>query len=305
MSEPRHDKFPISVIILTHNEADNIGPCFEHLRWADDVVLVDSNSDDATVDRARATRADIRVFRNRFEDFGQQRNWALDSTAPRHDWILFVDADERFTETCSRAIREAVMQPGQNVGFYLCYRNIFLGRWIRHCKMFPTWQLRLLKRGQVRYRKEGHGQREVMDGPAGYIHQPYDHLDLSKGLSQWIARHNQYSSNEVELIARLRSEPIGWRDLLGAPIQRRRCMKKIAARLNGNPWAWFVYLYVIRGGFLDGRAGLHYCLLRLAHQIHIRAKLYEASLKKRACPPATTEGVEPAKPSRAVPAESH
>ena len=143
--------------------------------------------------------------------------------------------------------------------------------------MFPSWQLRLLKKGRVRYRKEGHGQCEVLDGPAGYIETPYDHLDLSKGLSEWLARHNAYSTQEAELLLRLRAEPLHIGSLFGEPIERRRCLKRLAARLGGSSVAWFVYLYIIRGGFLDGRPGYLYCLLKAAQQIHIKAKLAELS----------------------------
>jgi glycosyltransferase involved in cell wall biosynthesis len=275
------ERFPITVILLTLDEAENIVPCLERLDWADEVILVDSGSSDGTVERARSARPDIRVFTNPFEDFGQQRNWALDQTSPKHPWVFFVDADERITPRCAEAIKHAVTSPGPHDGFFVCYRNIFLGRWIRHCKMFPTWQLRVLRVGRVRYRKEGHGQREVMDGSAGYIDEPFDHLDLSKGLSQWIARHNVYSSNEVELIRRLRREPLKLRELFGDPVRRRRCLKRLGSRLGASPLAWFLYLYVIQRGFLDGKAGLIFCLLRLAQQIHIKAKLVEASQPPR------------------------
>jgi 2-polyprenyl-3-methyl-5-hydroxy-6-metoxy-1,4-benzoquinol methylase/glycosyltransferase involved in cell wall biosynthesis len=294
------EKFPISVIILTLDEAENIGPCIQCLDWADEVILLDSGSNDDTVERARQARADMRIFTNPFEDFGQQRNWALDQTHPKYEWIFFVDADERITPRCAEAIKQAVTNPGAHDGFFVCYRNIFLGRWIKHCKMFPTWQLRILRLGRVRYRKEGHGQREVMSGSAGYIHEPFDHLDLSKGLAQWIDRHNDYSTNEVELIRRLQSEPLNLRELFGDPVRRRRCLKRLGARLGASPSAWFVYLYIIHGGFLDGKAGLMFCLLRLAQQIHIKAKLFEALQAERAQQRGRPPGEAQAAPESAV-----
>lgn len=270
------DRFPISVIVLTLNEEANIAACLAALQWADEVILVDSFSRDETVTRAQQVRPDVRVFQNQFEDFGQQRNWALDSTSPRHDWILFVDADERVTDSCTAAIQKAVQNSQDRVGFFMCYRNIFLGKWIRRCTMFPSWQLRLLKKGYVRYKREGHGQREILSGGAGYIHEPYDHLDLSKGLPEWIAKHNTYSSQEVVLLKRLRDEPLALGDLFAEPIKRRRCLKRLAARMGAGPALRFLYQYVIRLGFLDGRAGYVYCLLRAAQQAHIVAKLAES-----------------------------
>src|SRR5262245_26006878 len=168
-------RFPLSVIILTYNEVENIPSCLSSVEWADDVILVDSGSTDGTVDLARKVRSDVRTFMHPFGDFGAQRNWALDETTPKHDWVLFLDADERCDPGCAAAIRQAVMSPGHHVGFYLTYRNFFLDRWIKHCTLYPTWQLRLLKLGAVRFEKEGHGQREVTEGPLGYIREPYDH----------------------------------------------------------------------------------------------------------------------------------
>lgn len=278
-------RFPLTAIILTYNEAENIGDCLRSLDWVEDVVIVDSFSKDATVDEARRARPGVRVFTNPFEDFGQQRNWAIEHTEPRHSWILFLDADERSNEPFAAAVRESVNNPGERVGFYLCYRNMFLGRWIKHSTLYPSWQLRLFKRGRLTFRKEGHGQREVTDGPLDYIRQPYDHYGFSKGIADWIARHNRYSSAEVELVHRLRQEPLRLGDLFARDaVVRRRTLKRIAARAGFRPLARFFYLYVLRRGFLDGRAGLLFCLLRAAHEIHITVKLAEAAAAKSAAP---------------------
>ena len=270
-------RLPLSAIILTFDEACNIEDCLDCLGWVDDVIIVDSGSADQTIQIVRRVRPDARVYTHPFRDFGDQRNWAIDEAEPKHEWILFIDADERCTADCAAAIRAATQDPNGHVGFYLTYRNIFLGRWIRRCTLFPSWQLRLLKHGSVRYRKEGHGQREVTDGPLGYIHEPYDHYGFSKGIAHWIERHNAYSTNEAELIGRLRSERIApWDLFCRDPIRRRRCLKRLASRVRWfRPVVRFVYLYIFRLGFLDGRAGLVFCLLRFAHEIHIMAKLAE------------------------------
>lgn len=263
-----------TAIILTKDEEINIRPCLEFLAWAADVIIVDSGSRDRTLEIAGETRPDVRVFSHSFKDFGDQRNWALDHTNPKHEWILFVDADERVTPACAAAVDVAIRQPGANVGYYLAPRNYFLGRWIKHCTLYPSWQLRLLKKGHVRFRKEGHGQREVADGPLRYIHEPYDHFGFSKGVAEWIDRHNMYSTHETELIRRLRAEPVRWLDMFTrGPVVRRRFLKRLAARTPCRPFARFFYLYVLCGGFLDGRPGLIFCMLRVSHEIHIAAKL--------------------------------
>jgi hypothetical protein len=115
----------------------------------------------------------------------------------------------------------------------------------------------------------------VTAGPLGYVHEPYDHYGFSKGVANWIARHNEYSSAELDLLARLADEPLRIGDLFRRDPLRRRCLKRLAARAGFRPLFRFLYTYIVRGGFLDGRPGLYFCLLRVAHEIHITVKLAE------------------------------
>ncbi len=276
-------RVPLTAIILTHDEAENIRACLERLHRVDDVVVVDSGSTDETLPLAHSARQDVRVFEHAFEDFGAQRNWALDHTSPKYEWILFVDADEFCDEALIDEIEAFIADPGADVGGFVAGRNYFLGRWLKRCAMYPSYQLRLLKRGRVRYRKEGHGQREVTEGPLRYLRAGWRHEGFSKGVHQWIARHNQYSSDEVALILRLRAEPLR----IGAafsrdPIVRRRALKRLGARLPLRAFNRFVYTYFLRLGLLDGVPGLCYCLLRVAHDLHISVKLVEARFKHSA-----------------------
>jgi glycosyltransferase involved in cell wall biosynthesis len=270
------EKFPLTAIILTQDEAANIRGCIERLDWVKDVVLLDSGSTDETIAIAKDTRADVRVFSHWFTDFGAQRNWALDHTGPL-EWVLFLDADEHCTEPCATCIQEAVKSPAEFVGYYLAARNFFLGTWIRRSTMHPSWQLRLLKLGQVRFQRRGHGQQEVTEGPLGRLAVPYDHYPFSKGVSGWIERHNRYSSMEGELILALREQPMGLADLFqGDPVKRRRCLKRIFARMQiTRPLVMFLYTYFIRLGVLDGKAGLAFSFLRVSHEIHNIVKIWE------------------------------
>lgn len=267
---------PVSIVILTYNEEVNIARCLERLRWSDDVIIVDSGSSDSTCVLARKTRQDVRIHENPFEDFGQQRNWALDHTSPKHDWILFLDADEFVTRPFVKELAEFVASPGRAAGAYIAGRNYFLGRWLKHSTLYPSYQLRLLKRGEVRYRKEGHGQREVTDGPLHYFKEGWRHEGFSKGIEQWIARHNRYSTDEVDLLLRLRSEPVSLGSCLSRdPIVRRRALKVLGAKIPGRPISRFLYVYLMRRGILDGYAGFLFALLRLAHDLHIVTKIAE------------------------------
>lgn len=279
---------PVTAIILTHNEERNIRDCVRSLDWADDVVIVDSGSTDSTVEAAREVRESVRIFHHPFKDFGDQRNWALDETEPRHRWILFLDADERCTPELAASIQKVASSQMDVAGYYLCYRNYFLGRWIKRCTRFPTWQLRLLKHGEVRYEKMGHGQKEVTTGRLEYLQEPYDHYGFSQGVAHWIARHNRYSSEEIGHILSLRQQPLALSDLRSRDrIARTRCMKRIAARLPFRPLIGFLYLYIWKWGFLDGYAGLMFCLLRLTHEIHMVVKLEELRTQQLADRPSS------------------
>lgn len=269
-------EIPVTAIVLTHNEAANIGECLTRMERAQDVVLVDSGSTDDTVEAARSVRPDVRIFHHPFTDFGTQRNWALDHTDPRQPWILFVDADEFCEPALMEEIEAFIAAPGRFAGAFIAGRNYFLGRWLKHSTMYPSYQLRLLKRGSVRYRKEGHGQREVTDGPLHYLRASWRHEAFGKGIEQWIERHNHYSSEEADHLLALRTEPLRWRDLARRdPLPRRRALKTLAARLPFRPLFRFVYVYLFRRGFLDGYPGFVYAMLLSSHQIHIWAKIVE------------------------------
>lgn len=272
----RVPRIPVTAIVLTYNEATNVESCLKAMVRLDEIIVIDSFSTDDTLERVRRTRPDAGVFSNPFKDFGDQRNWALDNTEPKHDWILLVDADEYCTSELLDEIAAFVRTPGDATGAFIAAKNYFLGRWLKHSTLYPSYQLRLLKLGAVRYRKEGHGQKEVTDKPLAYLKNGWIHYAFSKGLYQWIARHNRYSTDEIELILSLRRQAIGWAELFGLdPIVRRRALKRLGARVPFRPLVQFFYLYVLRGGFLDGYAGFIFCMLRFSHGVHIVAKLAE------------------------------
>lgn len=269
-------RIAVSAIILTLDEEINIARCLTCLDRIDDLILVDSGSTDRTLAIAQEVRPEVRSFHHSFQDFGDQRNWAIDHTEPKHDWILFVDADEFCTPELLDEIDAFVREPGEHVGAFIAGKTYFLGRWLKHAALYPSYQLRLLRRGDVRFRKEGHGQREATSGPLHYLQEAWIHEGFSKGIQQWIDRHNKYSTDEVELIFRLRCEPLVARELFTSDaVVRRRALKKLGARLPLRPLSRFFYAYVMKRGFLDGVPGLIFCLLRLAHDIHIVAKLAE------------------------------
>jgi glycosyltransferase involved in cell wall biosynthesis len=269
-------RIPVTAIILTYNEAMNIERCLQAMARIEEIIIVDSCSTDDTLERARRARPDLREFANPFKDFGDQRNWALDNTGPTHDWILFVDADEYCTPGLLDEIAAFLDAPGEAVGAFIAGKTYFLGRWIKYSTAYPSYQLRLLRAGRVRYRKEGHGQREVTDGPLAYLRSGWIHNAFGKGLSQWIARHNQYSTHEIELMMRLHTEAINWSEFFGSDaIKRRRAVKRFGVRIPLWPLTRLLYGYFWKLGLLDGHPGMIFCMLRFAHDLHIVAKFAE------------------------------
>ena len=264
----------LSVLILTKDEEVNIGACLESVSWCDDVVVLDSHSSDRTRDIAAERGA--RVFERAFDNFGSQRNYALDQISFRHPWVFHLDADERFSEAL-RAECEAVIAKDEHSAYFVANRIIFLGRWIKHSSQYPYHQVRLVKRGEARFAKSGHGQREeAPQRGAGYLRTPYDHLNFSKGIADWVDRHNRYSSEEAAEARELCRGPLHFAALYsGDSLIRKRALKRLHARLPARWFFKFLYLYVAKRGFLDGYPGFAYCTLNGFYDFLISVKMRE------------------------------
>jgi len=264
-----------SILILTKNEEINIADCLDSVAWCDDVVVLDSYSDDATCTLAKERNA--RVFSRKFDDFGAQRNYALDEIPFQHPWVFHLDADERFNEEL-RLECEKVMLADEHSAFFVPNRIIFLGKWIRRSTQYPYPQVRFLKLGEVRFAKAGHGQREdQVERSLGSIQSAYDHYNFSKGIGDWVAKHNHYSDEEARLAMR-DSGSMSWSHLVRGGIKRKRAMKQLLTRL---PFRWvfkFVYLYIFRLGLFDGYPGFVYCVLQSYYDFLITIKIRERRL---------------------------
>ena len=159
----------------------------------------------------------------------------------------------------------------------LSNRIIFLGRWIRRSTQYPHPQVRLIKRGEIRFAKAGHGQREegALRG-LGHLKTPYDHFNFSKGIRDWVDKHNRYSDEEAVLALETLHGPLRAGELLaGDRMVRRRAMKRLHARLPGRWLVKFCWLYGARLGFLDGYPGFAYCVLQAFYDFLITVKIKE------------------------------
>ena len=223
------------------------------------------------------------MFQNRFEGFGTQRNWAFDNCAPRHEWILVLDADERMPPEMVTELSARLPQvPGDVGAFRVARRFHFWGRWLRRSSLYPSYVVRLCRRGRVRYVNRGHAETQEVDGRV--LELATDLIDENrKGLHDWFARQNRYSGSEAAFELEQESSP--WRvgDLFATdPLVRRAALKRVAANAPGRPLWYFLYSYVFRLGFLDGFPGFVFCVLKSFYQWMIVIKKRELRLKAEA-----------------------
>lgn len=260
---------PISVFIPAKNEAKNIAECLKHLKWADEVFVVDSGSQDGTGTIAIEMGAKLVQFQWNGQ-WPKKKNWAIDNIPFRNDWVLIVDADEHITPELANEIGEAVSSPGEFQGFYINRKLIFLHRWIRHCGYYPSWNLRLFRRGKGHYEKlttvedTASGDNEVhehllIDGSTGWLKQDMLHYAYPT-IADFVEKHNRYSNWEAHVERQGNSDGLP-ASLFGNVLQRRRWLKKFRTCLPFRPTLRFAYTYLIKLGFLDGWPG--YVLSRL------------------------------------------
>lgn len=273
---------PVSVIIAAKNEARNLPACLESVRNFGEVVVVDSQSSDATVDIARSFGADVAQFYYR-GGWPKKRQWALDNIPLRHDWVLLLDADESVTPELLAEIRQALKSSGVN-GYYIGLDMFFLGRQLLHCGA-TFYKLSLFRRDAGHFEcrtseqdtsmcdMEVH-EHVIVRGQTRKLRCKLLHRNVDS-LSRYIQKHNEYSNWEAQVWSARAAEDALRPSLFGTQAQRRRWLKRIFLRWPASPFVFFLYRYVVRAGFLDGIPGLIYCAFQGIQFFHIKAKLYE------------------------------
>lgn len=266
----------LSVLILTKDEEANIRACLESLGWCDDIVVLDSESADRTVDIAESYGA--RVYTHPFLGFGRQRNWALTHIPFKHDWVLMLDADERVTEELVKEIaRRLSAAPSDLVGMYVRRRFLYWGRWLKRSNEYPVWILRLVHKDRVRFENDGHGEKPRFIGRVLRVDAPLIDCDL-KPIEAWFERHNRYSS--AEALAEHERRRSKWQSSHEAtPL--RVWGKHLAAHLPGRPLWYFLYSYLIRGGFLEGTRGFYYCYMKSVYHAMIQIKKFDIKMRQK------------------------
>jgi glycosyltransferase involved in cell wall biosynthesis len=273
----------ISILILTWNEEKNLADCIDSCAWSDDIVVFDSFSTDRT--QEIAARPGVRFIQRRFDNYAAQRNAALATVRYRYSWVLMVDADERTPDDLVAEMGKAVENADSStVMFRMRRKDFFMGRWLRHSSGYPSWFGRLVRLGRVRIEREVN-EEYIADGDVAHLRSQLLHYPFNKGIAFWYERHNRYSSMEALQKLGARKTPRALKALLSADVvERRRALKELAYRVPMRPSIWFFYLYIVRLGFLDGRAGFAFSRMRASYEFLIDLKVLELKRRHREFP---------------------
>lgn len=269
----------VSIFILTKNEEVDLPGCIESVNWSDDIHVLDSCSTDRTVEIAEALGAKVTV--RPFDNWSSHQNWGLENIPFRHDWVFYLDADERMTAELREQIEKATDSPSENVAFRVVRRDFFFGRWLKHVQTTSTY-VRLFKPQFIRYERVVN-PITVVNGPSGTVSGYLDHFPFSKGIDHWFTRHNSYSHLEAEQILldeKEATKPSVALALRGeTPQIRRQHQKLLFYRLPCRPVLKFIIVYFLKRGFLDGAPGFRYACMSAIYEYMIELKVLELRAK--------------------------
>jgi len=277
----------LSVLIPVRNEAANLVDCIESVEWADEIIVVDSSSRDGTIELAQKHGAKVVGF-SWDGKFPKKKNWALENVPWKNEWVLILDADERITPELAAEIQAELKNPRAD-GYFINRRFMFLGEWIRHCGYYPSWNLRLFRHAKGRYEAvdttdTASGDNEVhehvvMQGTTRHLQHDMLHYAYPD-IFTWMEKHNRYSNWEAEV--EVRGKKIGFSgDRIGEKLSGRRKLRRWSRHLPFRPALRFLYSYVWKLGFLDGREGYVFCRLLATYEMLNVYKAYERRKKDR------------------------
>ena len=272
----------ICAVVLTLNEERDLPRCLQSLSWCDEILVVDSGSEDGThaVARQHGAKFLSHIQNGKFL-ISQQRNWCLDSAGIKSDWILFLDADEEINPKLSHAILTELSTSSLYDSYQLCPRYWFLGKWLKYTQGFPNWHSRLVRRG-TSYFVGGVWEAFSPTAKTGRIKTPYEHYAFSKGLDDWLTKHLKYADWDAQLVLRsLNQQSSIEHTELGSKYHLRYLSTKL---WQLKPLTRFIYKYIICRGFLDGWQGLIYSLLMATYEIIVIVKVLELSRRARGLP---------------------
>jgi glycosyltransferase involved in cell wall biosynthesis len=251
MTRPR-----LSVVVVTLNEEERLRACLESVAWADEIVVVDAESQDKTAQVAREFTD--RVIVRPWPGFAAQKNFGLAEAAG--DWILSLDADEQVSSELRDEVGRVLARGGPHDGYRAPRQNIFWGRWVRHGGLWPDWQLRLFRRGCGQFVERAVHESVEVTGTVGRLESPLIHRSY-RDVADFLARADRYSTLAAE----------EW-----VKSGRRVRVSDLVVRPAGR----FVSMYLLRLGCLDGGRGFLLATL-YAYYVFVRSAKALERLRER------------------------
>jgi glycosyltransferase involved in cell wall biosynthesis len=276
-------RVPVSILIPIKNEASNLPRCLRSVAWADEIIVVDSQSTDGSQVIAESHGAKVVQFAFN-GTWPKKKNWALDNIPFRNEWVFILDADEVLPAGTDEEFRRIVTDSAHPLnGYWINRRFMFMGQWLRH-SYYPNWNLRLFRHRLGRYERlvqgpTGSGDNEVhehivVQGATGRLVSEMDHYAFPT-VDVFVEKHNRYSNWE----ARLAFEDALGRNsgtaLQSGAVSWRRRIKTLSRHLPFRPTLRFLYVYVFQRGFLDGRPGYYFAQLHAFYEFLAVAKTHE------------------------------
>jgi len=273
----------ISILILTKNEEQDLPGCLASVSWSDDIHVFDSFSDDQTV--AIAENAGAIITQRVFDNWSSHQNWGLANIKFKYPWVLYIDADERVSDSLYSAIKNLKLDTNSEVVAYEIRRRDFAwnGKWLKYSQMSPFY-LRLFRPNKMRYERLVNPV-SIPDGAVHKVEGFLDHYPFSKGFKFWIQRHLSYA--DMEALTRVKDLEKGTSFSLKKALfssdftEKRYHQKGIFYKMPGRPLIKWFYMVIVRRAFLDGSAGITYATLQSIYEYFIVLKSNELIKQKK------------------------
>lgn len=254
----------LCALVLTYNEEIILGECLDALDFVDEILVYDSYSQDKTLQIAKEKGA--RIIQRVFDNYADQRNEALAAINSKFEWILMVDADEIVTPELRNEILALLKREPEDDLYRIRRKDHFNGKWLRYSSGYPTWFPRLFKNRKVKVAR-AINEEYLTDGTIGILKGHLLHFPFNKGLDWWLSKHEKYARMEAEMMRTEKKQKVRFEEIFSNdPVVRRKAQKLLSFKIPFRPYFVFIAFYVFKKGFLDGQAGLEFCLLRLRYE---------------------------------------
>ena len=249
-------KDTLTITIIGHNESHHLKELLPQLQWADEIIYVDCESDDESLEVAQ--QLGCKTFRRpNLSNLNVNKSFAIEQATG--DWIFYLDPDERIPEALQQEIQQKIQSPGKVVAFSLNRRNFYFGRWLKHGSQYPDVQLRLFQRGKAFFPNKHVHEKLQVNGPIGKLRHDMLHFPY-QSVSQYLQKFNFYTTFEATYLLQQNISPdvvLALRFLIFTPLFR------------------FFRRYVLKGGFLDGLPGFFAALFDALNYVVRYVKLWE------------------------------